>query len=436
MIDLVQAFLHPEKTITFTDEFNSILKLFEETSDHYFLTGNAGTGKSTLVDYFRTNTKKNVAILAPTGLSAVNVRGQTIHTFFRFPPRLLTPEVIQKIKSSSRLYRELDTIIIDEASMVRADMLDGIDQFLRKHGKNQSLPFGGIQMILVGDLLQLPPVVTSFDQEYLGQMYESPFIFSAQCFAAAHFSKLELKEIFRQSDSTFVQVLNKIRTGNVSEDVLDILNERVGKLDATKQHQVITLAATNKVAQRINQQELDKLPDREYVYEAKTEGDYPEQDSYWPVEKNLKLKVGARVLFVKNGEDWVNGTLGKIESLAENTISVRIDGKKEVVEVPTDTWEHVRYEYDLGSQKIEANVLGRLRQYPLRLAWAITVHKSQGMTFERVHIDYSSSPFAHGQTYVALSRCKSLEGITLSQKLYPNDIIVDEKVTEYLRTRY
>lgn len=420
-------------TLQITGEFTQTLDKFENTANNYFLTGNAGTGKSTLIHQFRNTTKKKVAVLAPTGLAAINVKGQTVHSFFHFPPRMLTADVIGKIRYGGRMYKQVDTIVIDEASMVRADMLDGIDTFLRKFGRDSNLPFGGIQIILVGDLFQLPPVVRNEDGVFLKQLYTTPYFFSAKAFWFGAFEKVELTQIFRQDDERFISILNKVRSGEVSVELLELLNKQVKKNgQIERKRKAVTLASTNSVVQIINQSELAQLAKPEYTYSAIIDGDFTITDNNMPVDLELKLRRGARVMFIKNSIKWVNGSLGVVDEVDDDHILVKMDDTGEVLEVLRETWEHIKYQYNDDTDRIDANVLGTLEQYPLRLAWAITIHKSQGMTFSKVNIDYSKSPFAHGQTYVALSRCKSLAGISLSKQLYPNDVIVDERVVAYL----
>jgi len=417
-------------SLIITEEFRDILERLESTDQNFFLTGKAGTGKSTLVDHFRNHTKKKVVVLAPTGLAAINVAGQTIHSFFKLPPRMITRDVVDSVRVAGQLYKQTDTIVIDEASMVRADLLDGIDRFLRRHGKDKNRPFGGIQIILVGDLLQLPPVVRREDEELLSKFYETPYFFSAASFLQGEFTKVELSEIFRQDDEKFVRVLNRIRIGDVDEEVLEVLNGRVARDEEGERG--VTLTTVNRVAAEINLGELAKLTGREWLFLATFDGDFPQEEGSIPAEPYLRLKPGAKVMFIKNGGVWVNGSLGTVEAIAESGVTVRLEGSDQTVEVPTDEWQHVRYEFDEKENRINAKVLGTMHQLPLKLAWAITIHKSQGMTFNKVNIDFSRSPFAHGQTYVALSRCRTISGITLSRGLFPRDVIVDYRVKTFL----
>ncbi|HSW96949.1 MAG TPA: AAA family ATPase [Candidatus Saccharimonadales bacterium] len=424
-----------EKSFTLTQELKDCVEVMENTESNIFITGKAGTGKSTLIDYFRNTTRKKTVVLAPTGLAAINVRGQTLHSFFHLPPRFITPDAIAR-RVNSRIYRDLDTIIIDEISMVRADVLDGIDHFLRLHGKDRMLPFGGIQMIFVGDLYQLPPIVTREDIDIFRQRYESPYFFSAEAFQDTNCTVIELTNIFRQKDTKFITILNKIRIGDITTSDLAMINERIVTKDYEKvRKEYVTLATTNSVVGAINDSELNKINESVHAYSATIEGNFPTEDRALPVDLELKLKKGARVIFVKNdkGRRWVNGTLGTVHDIGDEGIKIKIDdeGFHEIVTVEPESWENVKYNYDEEKGEVNASVLGTLKQYPLKLAWAITIHKSQGMTFSKVNIDFSKSPFTHGQTYVALSRCRTLEGIVLTKKIWPNDVIVDERIISF-----
>lgn len=421
------------QTLQLTQEFTQYFELFENSNQNYFLTGNAGTGKSTLIQYFREQTKKKVVVLAPTGLAAINIQGQTIHSFFKFPPRFLTQQIVERIDKYNRIYKSVDTILLDEASMIRADLLDGIDWFMRRFGRDRAFPFGGAQVILVGDLFQLPPIVTNQDREVIDHFYETPYFFSANAFRNGDFKTIELTEIFRQKDPRFIRTLNTIRKGYVDMEVLEPINQQKRSTDTVNARNTsVTLTTTNYIANQINDQELSKLPLPEFSYNSAVIGSFPVKEENLPVPTNLVLRKNARIMFVKNGTRWVNGSLGVVETLSKDEIKVRLDSNGEVVSVPKEKWEYIHYELDEADDSLEQKALGELHQYPLRLAWAITIHKSQGMTFDRVNIDYSRSPFAHGQTYVALSRCRTLEGITLSKHIYPNDVIVDPRVPEFL----
>jgi ATP-dependent DNA helicase PIF1 len=429
IVDKLLKVFSKEPSYTITEEHQTCLEILEKTNQNLFITGKAGTGKSQLIQYFRKNTIKKVVVLAPTGIAALNIRGQTIHSFFGFPPRMIEPKAIRR-QGGDRIM-DLDTLIIDEISMVRADLLDGVDRFLRLNGKDQDLPFGGIQIVLVGDMYQLPPVVTGEESEVYSQFYDSPYFFSANSFHLDEFNVVELKTIFRQKELEFVNFLNNVRTGEVTSENIDLINQKV--TDNVLEHDHVILCTVNKTAQYINEQKLEAINKPEFNYEAVVEDDFPTEDRTLPVDLDLHLKKGAKVLFVRNDPAgrWVNGTLGKVQNLTEDLIEVKIDESKEIVQVDVCEWDNIKYEYDPKSGGLNEKVIGKLKQYPLRLAWAITIHKSQGMTLDRVCLDFSHSPFAHGQTYVALSRCRSLEGLILSRRIWPNDVIVDERIQEF-----
>lgn len=413
-----------------TDELSEFLYLLENTSYNYFITGKAGTGKTTLIEMFRKITKKKVVVLAPTGLAAINAKGQTIHSFFKFPPRMIHQQMIKRLADNS-LYSDIDTIIIDEASMLRADMLDAIDIFLRKNAKDSKRPFGGVQIVLVGDLFQLPPVVSREEDDIYYSFYETPYFFSANCFSLDMFQVLLLDKVFRQADEDFVNVLNIIREGNASIETLLPINSRTAPSYIADNH--IILCTTNASADEINKMKLNKLRGSESEYQATLEGSFSgNSEKYLPVNTVLSLKKNARVLFIKNdgGGRWVNGTLGTISKLKNDLIQVKLDSGG-VVDVGRETWSDVRYKYNQEEREIEEEVVGKIYQYPLKLAWAITIHKSQGMTFDKVCLDFRRSAFAHGQAYVALSRCRTLEGITLTKNIYPNDVLVDFRIVEF-----
>lgn len=423
-----------------THEFQDCIDNMENSTLNLFITGKAGTGKSTLIDYFRNITKKKTVILAPTGLAAINVRGQTIHSFFHLPPRFLDPRSIPR-KSNLRIYKDLDVIVIDEISMVRADIFDALDRFLRVNGKDKNLPFGGTQIIVVGDLFQLPPIVAREESQIFARYYESPYFFSSDAFSSGDFNVIELTQIFRQRDQNYIDLLNKIRIGEVSVTDLELINTQLVTNNYEKiRREFITLATTNNVVKGINDSELNKINDNLFSYNATIEGNFPVEERALPVEIELTLKIGARVIFVKNDKShrWVNGTTGIIHSLTKAEIKVKLDevGFHDIVTVPIVEWENIKYEFDDKTQTVIPVILGKLKQFPLKLAWAITIHKSQGMTFEKVNIDFSASPFTHGQTYVALSRCRTLKGMVVTKKIYPNDIMVDPTIVEFSRRIY
>lgn len=425
--------------IVLNDDFKHTLDLLEKSERNLFITGKAGTGKSTLLQLFRNTTRKKVAVLAPTGVAALNVQGQTIHSFFGFPPRIISPsEASRKTtrKDLLRLYKNLQVLIIDEISMVRADMLDGIDKFLRVNRENFR-PFGGVQVVFFGDLFQLPPVVTRDPVEaaYFQDYYDSPYFFSAKILQDPDFEleTVELRKVFRQESRHFLRLLEAVRLNKVDYDDLEDLNERYVP-DEADMSGYITLTARNMTADRINQRALTELQEKEYEFLADVKGAF--DPALYPTELGLRLRKGAQVMFVRNDieeKKFVNGTIGKITHLDDETIVVETEdagGKKRKIEVAKSEWEIVRYKSG-ATGSIETEVVGSFTQYPLKLAWAITIHKSQGKTFDRVLIDLGGGAFEHGQLYVALSRCRTLEGIILRQRIRAQDVITDERVVAY-----
>ncbi len=409
----------------------------EHSKDSLFITGRAGTGKSTLLGIYRDTTKKRCVFLAPTGVAALHIRGQTLHSFFAFPPKLITPQDIVKRKNH-RLYKKVECIVIDEISMVRVDMIDAIDHFLQKNRDN-SLPFGGVQMIFFGDLFQLPPVVASaFERQYLQEHYESPYFFSAKALTRLEpqIEMIELHEVYRQKDKKFIRMLDCIRTRTFDIDDLEDINTRVLRDSDDLPDEYITLATRNAVVNKINTTKIQLLEGMEYLFVCTILGQFNERNP--PAPANLRLRKGAQVMFVKNDQEkrFVNGTLGIVEALDSNHIMVKIKNEStdeyKYIEVEKSIWEIIRYRYSEKNEKeIEANVIGTYEQYPLILAWAVTIHKSQGKTFSNALIDLSGGVFDYGQTYVALSRCKTLEGIFLKSPIRPKDVMVDEKIVDF-----
>jgi energy-coupling factor transporter ATP-binding protein EcfA2 len=426
------------------DDFKYALDVLEKTDRSLFVTGKAGTGKSTLLQLFRNTTRKKTAVLAPTGVAALNVQGQTIHSFFGFPPRVVTPsEATRKVtrKDLLRMYKNLEVLIVDEISMVRADVLDGMDKFLRVNRENFR-PFGGVQVVFFGDLFQLPPVVTKDPVEaaYFQDFYESPYFFSAKIFQEPDFEldTLELRKVYRQESRHFLRLLEAVRINEIDLDDLEDLNERYLPTHSDTEG-YITLCARNATADRINQRELSLLNASEFEFTAEVKGQF--DPNLYPTDFNLRLRKGAQVMFVRNDleeRQFVNGTIGKIVQLNADTILVETEdagGKKRKIEVAKSEWEIVRYRPGVGGG-IDTEPVGSFIQYPLRLAWAITIHKSQGKTFDRVLIDLGGGAFEHGQLYVALSRCRTLEGIVLRQRIRPQDVITDERVVEFHSARF
>lgn len=419
--------------LEFTEEFSKAYDLMEYSKNCVFITGKAGTGKSTLLQYFQKNTKKKIVLLAPTGVAALNIGGSTLHSFFQLPPRPLQDNEIKAVSGKrSKIYKSLETIIIDEVSMVRADMMDVIDKFMRLNGKTPAKPFGGVKMIFIGDLFQLPPVVSSNEEKQLfSTNYNSPFFFSAKVFEKLKIDFVELTTVFRQKEQTFINLLNSIRNNQATQNQIQKINQRyLPQFDAKLKDYYITLTTTNKIASEINTVQLEKLSTRLYTFQGELTGKFDKGSL--PTELNLSLKQGAQIMFVKNDSDgrWVNGTIGKIKTIKTDKITVEIPNKGSYTVKPVK-WEIPNYTFDAKNKVVTTEVIGSFTQYPLKLAWAITIHKSQGKQFDKVIIDLGWGAFAHGQLYVALSRCKTLEGLILKKPVRPKDVIVDGRVIEF-----
>lgn len=427
--------IDPLAGITVTEEYLKVKGLLEAGCQIVFVSGKAGTGKSTLIHYLRHTYKNNIVVVAPTGVAALNVHGVTLHSYFQLPPRIVTEDDIKKVRDR-KLYARLDLLIVDEISMVRADIIDAMDAFLRKNGRSEDLPFGGTQMLLVGDLFQLPPVVTNREETILDERgYASPFFFSAKSLEQCQMASVELTEIFRQRDPGFADMLNSIRVAESLQDVIPRINDSCASAEGD--NSIITLSCTNAVADQINTAELQKLPGDSKSYYGEITGKFAVEEERLPSPINLGLKVGAQVMFTKNDESrrWVNGSLGRVVELIDTTIKVELltDTQGIIHDVQPVAWESYKYEYDDLRGRIVPFVSGRYVQYPLMLAWAVTIHKSQGKTLERVQIDLGAGAFASGQVYVALSRCRSLSDIRLTRPIRISEVKCDPIILRFNR---
>ena len=426
-------------------EFLDALNMVQYTRRSLFLTGKAGTGKSTFLRYVSEHTKKKHVVLAPTGIAAINAGGSTLHSFFKLPFYPLLPDdpnlSVQKgriydffkyNRQTRKLLEELELIIIDEISMVRADIIDAVDRILRVFSHNLREPFGGKQLLLVGDVYQLEPVVKGDERDILNRFYPNPFFFSARVFQELSLVSIELQKVYRQTDATFVNILDHIRNNTVSGGDLQLLNSRYDVDVPEEEEMRITLATRRDQVDYINERKLAELPGEASVFQGVKMGDFP--DGSLPTSKDLLLKPGAQIIFVKNDFDkrWVNGTIGVVEGFdaEEGTLYVVVEGGEEY-DVKPETWRNIRYTYNEEKKEIEEEELGTFTQFPVRLAWAITVHKSQGLTFNKVVIDFTGGVFAAGQTYVALSRCRSMQGIELKKPLSRSDVFVRPEIVQF-----
>ena len=407
--------------------------LVANTNTCLFITGKAGTGKTTFIKRIQEEVNKNFLVLAPTGIAAIAVGGQTMHSFFGFPFQAMGPHTkLDILPERKMLLNEVDTIIVDEASMVRSDMVDGMDRYLRM-AFNTNMAFGGKQVVFVGDLFQLPPVVKqgSADAEMLRDLYGPglPFFYKAFVLKRMNLPKIEFQKVYRQSDVDFLAILNKMRNGEVKSEDLAILNEHVGTEENEKDFSV-TLTSFNYMAEKINEQKLNEIEDEEFLYQAEIQNEFKKNDA--PVPEILRLKVGAQVIFCRNNPNsgYMNGTIAKVSALEENKILVKLENGGEI-EVHKVSWENVESQYNRETRKMESNIIGSFTQYPIKLAWAITIHKSQGMTFDRMHFDLSRGTFQAGQAYVAISRMRSLDGLTLSHPIMPHHIMQNPEVRAF-----
>lgn len=415
-----------------------------------FITGRAGTGKSTLLTHWREHTKKKLAVLAPTGVAAVNVRGQTIHSFFGFKPDI-TESKVRRLKPPEDLdlYKKLETVVIDEISMVRADLLDCVDVFLRRFGRDKYQPFGGVQMIFIGDLYQLPPIVQSSDTAIFAEHYSTPYFFSAHVISPPaqllqmgdqfRFEIIELEKIYRQQDQEFISLLNAVRENTATPAHWQILNARHDPdFLANPADKAIHLVTTNAMASEINDQHLEALRGKEFLFEGETTGKFDAKA--FPTEENLRLKIGAQVMLMNNDRQdrWVNGTVGVIVDIgvseANHPAPIWVElATGETVDIFPNKWDMFEFRFDASRSSIDTETVGSFTQYPLKLAWAVTIHKAQGKTFDKVILDIGRGTFAPGQLYVALSRCTSLEGLILKKILRPQHVLMDNRVVEWLK---
>ncbi len=422
-----------------TPTFEKAMSLMENTNQNVFITGKAGTGKSTLLKHFRSQTKKNIVVVAPTGVAAVNVNGQTIHSFFKFSPST-TVDTVRRYSGNPahNIYKKIDALVIDEISMVRADLLDCIDKSLRINGRNPDCPFGGAQLIFFGDLFQLPPVVPAVEREIFQSYYQSPYFFSAKSFQNLDMTTIELDKIYRQSDSDFIHLLNAIRNDLCRPEDLERIN---GRLDTNfrfmpdSPHMYLT--PRNFTADTVNTRMLGLLDTEAHTFEAKIKGDFGKE--YHPAPFVLTLKKGARVMLVNNDAEkrWINGTMATVTSITpqqhQTEIAVRLDNGQ-IYSVKPFTWNVSKFVVE--NNRIEAATMGEFKQFPLILAWTMTIHKSQGKTFDKILLDLGNQgAFSPGQVYVALSRATSLEGITLTHPIHPKSIWVDPTINHFAQAK-
>ncbi len=426
-------------TYTSNPQLELAFDFVQNTNRNIFLTGKAGTGKTTFLHQLKEQSLKRMAVVAPTGVAAINAKGVTIHSLFQLPFGPFLPGTKNDLNRNRKfsqkkinLLKSLDLLVIDEISMVRSDLLDGIDSVLRRY-KDRSKPFGGVQLLMIGDLHQLPPVVKGPEWRLLSDYYKTPYFFGSLALQQTYPITIELKHIYRQSDEDFIRLLNKVRDNNMDEEVLALLNSRyIADFQPTNEEAYITLTSHNSAANSINKEQLDLLKGKLHNFKAGVEGNFPEHS--YPTSETLAFKVGAQVLFVKNDisqeKRYYNGKIGQITKIEKEKITVRCPDDVDAIEVSKVDWTNRKYSLNESTKEVTEEEVGTFTQYPLKLAWAITIHKSQGLTFERAVID-AQSAFAHGQVYVALSRCKTFEGIVLRSKLESRSVKTDSVVKDY-----
>ena len=412
-------------------EYDFILKAVKEKCPAMFVTGRAGTGKSTLIHFLTAKIQKS-AVAAPTAIAALNVNGSTIHSFFGIPPRPVNPDEVFKVrKHMIPVVENLDVLILDEVSMIPPNLVDCIHNTLKKVKKNDQ-PFGGIPIIFVGDLLQLPPVVDDRDLGvFFTHRYDSPYFYSAEIFKHVNILPLELTKVFRQKDEKFIEALDRIRTNRDHRDSVALFNRNCFRDKKDLNPEVINLVPTNATAKSINDYKLQQLDTPEVTFDATYEGDVNPGKDRFPAPDKLRIKNGAKCIFLVNDSLWINGTLGEIVDIGEKSLKVKITETGNIVSVSKHTWERYKYTYNYETRRIERELIGTYRQFPLALGWAITIHKSQGMTLDAVKIDLGKGAFCTGQTYVALSRCKTIEGITLAKPISMGDVKADATILEF-----
>ena len=417
--------------IEINNEFKEAFNLISKTNDCVFVTGNAGTGKTTFLRYYLTRAQKKTVVLAPTGVAALNAGGETIHSFFKFKPDITMSKIKKKKLNDKSIYKNVETIIIDEASMLRCDLLDCVDKFLRLNRDAYNEPFGGVQMVFIGDLKQLPPVVTREEMQIFSSVYSSPYFLSAYSLRDCMLHTIELKKVYRQTDRDFVSLLNSVRNGTVGGDELSRLNAKVSA-DLSLKPMTVYLTTTNRKAAAINLQYLSKIKEQNAVFTAQTEN-IEENTKMFPAEYELMLKKGAQVMMLNNDskDRWVNGSIGVVEDIKKSVnsdqtlIYVKFPNGR-IEEVEPYKWELFKYKWNNDLNQIDTESAGFFVQYPLKLSWAATIHKSQGKTFENVIVDMEYGSFAPGQLYVALSRCTTLDGVRLSRPLTQKDVLTAE----------